>query len=73
MAEKLTRPQIDALRMIEKRDWPAGEPQISWFRMTTYAALVRGGLVEERFPNIVHLSPAGRAALALSKKDDGNG
>lgn len=61
---KLTEAQRHALKMIEKRDWPAGEPRRSWFNKSTFAVIQRFGLVEERFPGIVHLSPAGRAALS---------
>lgn len=65
---KLTKAQVKALRMIEKRDWPAGEPKRDWFHVGTYAALYRAGLIEERFPQIVHLTPAGRAALEQSNE-----
>lgn len=63
MSAKLSKAQRDALKMVLMRNWPGGEPRVSWFRVTTYAALVRLGLVEERFPDIVHLTEAGRAAL----------
>lgn len=60
---KLTPSQVAALKMIERRNWPAGEPRVRWFHKTTYAVLVRGGYVEERFPDVVHLTERGRAAL----------
>lgn len=61
---KLTKAQIEALKMAKRRNWPAGEPQVSWFNKATYAKLFKLGLVEERFPGTVHLTPAGRFALA---------
>ena len=61
---KLSKAQIDALKMVERRDWPAGEPRVSWFRRSTLAVLLRHKLVEERFPGILHLSDAGHQALA---------
>ena len=64
---KLTKAQIDALKMIERRDWPAGEPRVSWFRKATLTALLRHALVEERFPSILHLTPAARRALEEQK------
>lgn len=64
---KLSKAQIDALKMVERRDWPAGEPRVSWFHKSTLAVLLRHDLVEERFPGILHLTNAGRQALATSK------
>lgn len=64
---KLTKAQIAALRMVEKRDWPAGEPRRSWFNKATLAAIERLDLVEERFPGIIYLTDAGRAALERSE------
>ena len=61
---KLTEAQINALRKAERRQWPAGEPRVSWFHAGTYAALTRMGLIEVRFPDVVHLTPAGRAAIS---------
>ena len=47
---------------------------MSWFHAGTYAALTRMGLIEERFPGIVHLTPAGTAALSRpTRKDDRRG
>lgn len=63
MSETLTVAQRRALKMVERRDWPAGEPRVSWFHKPTYAVLKRLGLVEERLPDVVHLTPAGRLAL----------
>ncbi len=60
---KLTKAQISTLKMIDKRDYPAGEPRRSWFTKSTLAVLERHKLVEERFPGILHLSTAGRSAL----------
>lgn len=65
---KLSKAQRRALRMIQKRDWPAGEPRRDWFNVKTLAVLMRGGLVEERFPCVLYLTPAGRAALEGSEK-----
>lgn len=59
----LTEAQIKALKMVERRNWPAGEPRVSWFHKSTLAVLLRHELVDERFPGILHLSSAGRKAL----------
>jgi len=60
---KLSRAQFHALEMVRKRDWPAGEPRRGWFAKPTLNVLFRLNLVEERFPDILHLTEAGRAAL----------
>lgn len=64
---KLTKAQIAALKMVEKRDWPAGEPRRSWFNKATLAVIERLFLVEERFPGNIYLTDAGRAALERSE------
>lgn len=61
---KLTKAQVSALKMIRKRDWPAGEPRPYWVHKGTWAVLQRQGLAEERFPGTAHLTDAGRRALA---------
>lgn len=60
---KLTDAQRQALTMISKRDWPGGEPHVSWFNTATLRVLLHHELAEERFPGILHLTLAGRAAL----------
>lgn len=73
---KLTEPQIRALRMVERRDWPAGEPRIGWISHSTRAVLLRRGLIQTRpgttntraaftpyATEIVDLTDAGRQAL----------
>lgn len=62
--EKLTDAQVSALKMVQKRDWPAGEPKIRWFHKATWGVLHKRRLVEERFPGTAHLTDAGRRALA---------
>lgn len=70
-AVSLTKAQVRALKMIERRDWPAGEPSIEWVSKSTAAVLVRRGLVSTRpgpirwgrQEHIADLTPAGRAAL----------
>lgn len=66
-----THAQREALRMVEKRDWPAGEPRVTWINKATARVLLREGLIAERPDtadrwrgNIIDLTPAGRAALA---------
>lgn len=66
---KLSKAQHSALRMIEKRDWPAGEPRRSWFHGKTLAVLMRLALVEERFHDALYLTPAGRAALEGARSE----
>ena len=71
---KLTKAQITALKMFEKRDWPAGQPRLNWTHRPTQKVLLRLGLIVERpntadprrfhSGNIVDLTDAGRAALA---------
>lgn len=63
---RLTKAQRAMLKFVSKRDYPAGEPRVSWLHTTTYAVLKRKGLVEERFPDIVYLTALGRQALAES-------
>ncbi|PWL18874.1 hypothetical protein DKP76_07380 [Falsochrobactrum shanghaiense] len=60
---KLTVAQILALQKVERRDWPAGEPRRSWINKATLSVLERLGLVEEHFPDILHLTDAGRQDL----------
>lgn len=67
---KLSKAQIGALKMVERRNWPAGEPRASWFHKSTLAVLLRHDLVEERFPGILHLTDAGRQTLATRERED---
>lgn len=64
----LSRTQVEALKMVEKRDWPAGEPQAGWFNVATYQVIKRKGLVEELPSGVVHLTQRGRAALVKFKE-----
>lgn len=66
-----TPSQIAAIRMVGKRDWPAGEPRIDWINKATARVLLREGVIVERPDsaagsrgNIIDLSPAGEALLA---------
>ncbi len=66
--------QIKVLQMVEKRDWPTGEPRIEWLVKRSAAIVLREGWVEEvpgtagRFiGNIIVLTEAGRAALATAQ------
>jgi hypothetical protein len=61
---KISKAQIKALRMVEKRDWPAGEPKDFWFNVRTLKALRTLNLVSIRQNSIVDLTDAGRAAIA---------
>ena len=67
MSEKLTKAQMDALRKVQRRNWPAGEPSIDWLNRPTAAVLFRRGLISVRDPghamSIVDLTDAGRSAL----------
>ena len=67
--------RMRALRQIERRDWPAGEPRLGWLHAGTAKALLRDGLIAERpgtdnparnLTCIVDLTDAGRAALATT-------
>ncbi|WP_374453778.1 hypothetical protein [Phenylobacterium sp.] len=73
---KLTEPQMHALRMVERRDWPAGEPRIGWISSSTRRVLLGKGLIQTRpgtakkraaftpyATEIVDLTDAGRQAL----------
>lgn len=69
-----TAAQIDAMRKVEKRDWPAGEPRVGWINKATASVLLREGLIVERpgtadrwCGNILDLTPAGRATLAQAQ------
>ena len=71
--KRTPEPRMRALRMIERRDWPAGEPRFGWLHAGTAKALLRDGLIAERpgtdnparnLTCIVDLTDAGRAALA---------
>ena len=68
----LTVNQVRMLKIVEKRDWPAGEPRRSWLHATSAKTLFCMGLISER-PNtegglhhscIVDLTDLGREALA---------
>lgn len=61
---KLTEAQKRELKRIERRDWPAGEPRRGWVHKSALAFLERHKLVEGRFPDILHLTDKGRAALS---------
>lgn len=67
MSGKLSKAQIQALKIVNTRNWPAGEPRIHWLRRTTAAALFREGLISARDPghakSIVDLTDTGRAAM----------
>lgn len=65
---KLTETQKRALALIAKRDWPAGEPRRTWINKPTLAVLERLSLVEERFPDVLYLTNAGRAALEQEER-----
>lgn len=78
MAE-LTKAQVSALKTVERRDWPAGEPRIGWLPVATARVLRRLGLIEERPGTaatdifwkkspIVDLTDAGREALSQLRK-----
>lgn len=69
-----TAAQVDGLRMVAKRDWPAGEPRVGWINMATARVLLREELIAERPDsadrmggNILDLTPAGRAVLASTQ------
>lgn len=66
---RLTEAQFRALAIVKRRDWPAGAPRRSWINKTTLSVLERHGLVEERFPGVLHLTPAGRAALTEGRQE----
>ena len=68
---KLTQNHIMELRKVAKRDWPAGEPRMTWQDRRWAASLLRGKLVEllpgtatKCGDEIVVLTDAGHAALA---------
>lgn len=68
---KLTARQVQTLRIVARRDWPAGEPRMDWMDRRSAPTLIAFGLVEpvpgtatERKAEIVVLTEAGRAALA---------
>src|SRR5215211_2407998 len=42
---KLTPRQVRLLRMIEKRDWPIGEPRMDWLDKRSAAKLIAVGMV----------------------------
>jgi hypothetical protein len=73
---KLTKAQFDALKLVEKRNWPAGEPRIGWLHLATARVLKGRDLIVERAGTdptgwdtpIVDLTPAGRAALARAQE-----
>jgi hypothetical protein len=73
---KPTKAQISALKTVERRDWPAGEPRLGWIGMATAAVLLGRGLIAKREGSekddapgrwraspIVDLTPAGLQAL----------
>lgn len=67
---KPTKAQISAMRMIHKRDWPAGEPRLGWFHKATAAVLLRNSWIVARpYPGdhrsgpIVELTNGGRAVM----------
>jgi hypothetical protein len=73
VSAKLTPAQQTALRTIQRRDWPAGEPRADWIHKGTLEVIERLGLAKRR-PNttgrkywdrspILDLTPAGRSAL----------
>lgn len=79
MREKLTKAQREALAIVAKRDWPAGEPRLRWMNKATAAVLLRRGLIAERPGTeesawgascIVDLTDAGRAALTKGGSND---
>lgn len=81
MTGKLTKAQVSALKRVERRDWPAGEPRIDWIPRPTATALVRRDLIAPRpgtagkpfswSKEIVDLTEAGRAALSAIQKEAG--
>ena len=70
---KLTDAQIRALKMVERRNWPAGQPRLGWLNKATARVLLAKGLISERSGTVSHtswertqivdLTDAGRAAL----------
>ncbi len=74
---KLTKAQLKALCMVQRRDWPAGEPRLSWLHQSTKDALIRQCLIVpradsgypgvERSTAIAELTDAGRAALSKAQ------
>jgi len=71
---KLTDAQIRGLEFIAKRDWPAGEPRLSWLHKSTWRKLEANGLAVLRLGSeeprgfnatcIVDLTEAGRTFLS---------